>query len=1074
MGRIFYRREDVDFIKFLFDNLSEDSIVLVPEQYSFYVERQSFQHLKKSAVLGIDIMGFSRLGDKILKSVGVKIDKISSEGKNMILTKIAMENKGRFKILDDFSSKSDFADMMQDTIRQLKQINFSREDFEKLSSSLDDTALLKDKLQDIFLVYEEYERLMKGNFVDSQDYSDIYNSHIKEADFLENKDIWICGFDAFDDKRLESIRLLNEKARSLNIILTYENNNREPDIFSGMATSLNRLKSIICQDAGKKDEDYIFEIDDSYRLEERNPAITYLERNLFSLDDEQPYTNEDEEIKISIVKSANPYNQAVAAASFIQNLLMEDENLRLRDIAILSNTIEEEAVLYKSVFEGFGMEIFVDERKSLGGNPIILYIQSLLSAIYNNFKTDYIIDYLKMSSSDEVDNIETLELYCKTFNIEEDGWFQDFSKGSGEYGEENIEIFNEIRQRFILPLMSLYERLNESENVKRKLEILKDFVIEKGRILDKIETIMEDEATSDEEVLETKQLWNKIVDIMSQMILLVGEEDFALDKTIEILKSGISSIEVGIIPPRTDSLIIGDFSRVKKGISKITLILSANHGILPSLDSERGFITKEDINVFEEAELNFSAGVGRLASQKYLDIYKNLASTQKEIFVSYLATDKEGNSLEKSEIVQRIEELFNIEEKLDPISSGDYLSLIGSRRLATAIIIEEFYKAHSENREPTEFVKTLYELIDKDELLISALKNIVEPFGYSDIDKNLIRELYMRGDSYLKVSPSRLEGFGKCPFAHFINYGIRPQLIRDYKFEGVDLGSIYHDFIKIFSQSMSQNNMDGWKKTFTKDEFANKVDEILNSIYPTYREGILVGDGEEEYRRERIREVCLALASSIHKEVAADNIRKMLFEIGFGKKRQISQIPISSSDEEIEIGIEGQIDRLDILGNSSSRIIDYKSGNNKFSLEDSFRGISLQLFIYLIASGNFKSDEKNLLPGGSFYFPIRDSLTDSSLGREKIDGFWREEIDSSISEEFFIKHKNRVWSSEYFDKVMEDIKDLIEGMARDIADGKIDALPKEFNNINSCTYCKFKGICKFDISLKGCSFNKES
>ena len=54
------------------------------------------------------------------------------------------------------------------------------------------------------------------------------------------------------------------------------------------------------------------------------------------------------------------------------------------------------------------------------------------------------------------------------------------------------------------------------------------------------------------------------------------------------------------------------------------------------------------------------------------------------------------------------------------------------------------------------------------------------------LNGRLMRDLYVReGKRDLTLSPSRLERFSRCPFSHFVAYGLRPAERRILKQPGV-------------------------------------------------------------------------------------------------------------------------------------------------------------------------------------------------------------------------------------------------------------------------------------------------
>ena len=65
MLNIYYARESTDKEKFIFENITPGSFVIVPDQYTLEAERRAFRHMKVKGLPDIEILGFSRLGDKV-------------------------------------------------------------------------------------------------------------------------------------------------------------------------------------------------------------------------------------------------------------------------------------------------------------------------------------------------------------------------------------------------------------------------------------------------------------------------------------------------------------------------------------------------------------------------------------------------------------------------------------------------------------------------------------------------------------------------------------------------------------------------------------------------------------------------------------------------------------------------------------------------------------------------------------------------------------------------------------------------------------------------------------------------
>jgi hypothetical protein len=77
------------------------------------------------------------------------------------------------------------------------------------------------------------------------------------------------------------------------------------------------------------------------------------------------------------------------------------------------------------------------------------------------------------------------------------------------------------------------------------------------------------------------------------------------------------------------------------------------------------------------------------------------------------------------------------------------------------------------------------------------------------INKDLIGKLYVRDSALdLSLSPSRLERFSRCPFSHFINYGLKPDERRIFEIAGREIGDVYHQCFMKLSEELSTPGID--------------------------------------------------------------------------------------------------------------------------------------------------------------------------------------------------------------------------------------------------------------------------
>ena len=57
-----------------------------------------------------------------------------------------------------------------------------------------------------------------------------------------------------------------------------------------------------------------------------------------------------------------------------------------------------------------------------------------------------------------------------------------------------------------------------------------------------------------------------------------------------------------------------------------------------------------------------------------------------------------------------------------------------------------------------------------------------------------------------------------------------------------------------------------------------------------------------------------------------------------------------------------------------------------------------------------------------------------------------------------------------FDSLIEAVGNKVHEICQDLADGNIDIAPMKTKQRSACTYCQYRGICRFDTMFEGCQY----
>ena len=380
-------------------------------------------------------------------------------------------------------------------------------------------------------------------------------------------------------------------------------------------------------------------------------------------------------------------------------------------------------------------------------------------------------------------------------------------------------------------------------------------------------------------------------------------------------------------------------------------------------------------------------------------------------------------------------------------------------------------------------------------------QNKPEPVG--ELAESLFRK---NSRGHYVISPSAIERFARCPFAYFVQYGLKPVEERVYETGGREIGDIYHAVIMRVTKEISDNNM---LQNITKEECDELVRKAIRKETDNYRGGLFDVGNEEKYRANRIEKTCCRVMDILVDQARAGTICESRFEEGFGEGRDIPPIKVELEDKTVLI--EGKIDRLDILPGDRVKVIDYKSSAQKLKTDEAVAGYKLQLMLYMKAA-----QQGRYLPAGVFYFHIKDpALEDTDAAMAMIE---EGEIDAVEYEKHVKENERREFrmsgivvgdtesieaidseidrssdiipvrrrkdgyapmqsgsgnfvTDEEFAALQSEVDATVKKLCDDLARGTVSIYPMSKSGYNQCQYCDFKSICRFDIRFDGCRYH---
>lgn len=1108
MLNIYFGSQHTDREKFIFKNIKGKALLIVPDQFSLQAERDAFFYLKKKSFMDLRIVDFSSLGRKVLEQVGgERPGLIDKYGRHMLLARIISRMDKELMIYRGLGRKNSFIDMVNTMISEMKRYDISVEMLTEAVGELRENNYLKYKLTDILKIYESYQELIEGKYLDSEDYISFYGEKILQAPMVAEAEIWIYGFDTFTPKNLLVIERLLKASRGVNIVMTYEADREVFELTDYVIAYLRELAE------GINEEVSVSNIDDE----------AYVRSTIWN--------RSDGRLPISLVSASNMYAEADRAAAYVLELVRE-KNHRFSDIVVVCNDIDVRGGILKRTFMRWGIPVFMDKKRKVLHHQAVTFVLALMESTAAGYGGDSIMSLVKSELMGfEEDDKELLENYVKEFKIRGSMWKKNFEKSGDAYDAEALNRINTLRSTVVNVVETAAARMGKYNTAEEKIRGLYDFLEKDMDIISRLETIMkhQEDMGLSESAAETAQSWNVICNIFDQMVETVGDEKISGRDLLKLMTAGFEEVEIGLVPATADSVLIGTLQRTRLSRIRTLLIVGANEGVLPLSHNDEGLLSQREKELLESMELVISRRDDIVRQEEQLAIYRALCMPQDFLYVSCCGTDEKGEAVRPSEVFT---ELLKLSEKKNSISyfgdldkTGSILDMVTSRK-GTLSYMADAFRQWARGREPEEEwlqVAGWYEENCSDEFrrVKSGLlfDNRINAMGEDFADS-----LYRGDREMLEVSASRLEKYSSCPFAHFIMYGLKAEEPRMYEVGAREIGDVYHRCLMKFSRRLSEEEVspdysDSLWMTITEEECQQEISDIIGQEALCYREGILASGKEEEYRAERITEICSRIAWSMVQQVRRGRIKAMKFEYPFGSGCPLPPVIVQAGGRHVML--RGIIDRLDILrgdeegeaaAGDAVRIVDYKTGSDSIEPEYFSKGYKLQLMVYMKAA--LEAAQGNTQPAGVFYFKIKDMDTDADdknvisgaeeLEMRKADAYKLEGI--LLNDERLIASMDReiegashvipvkiskkeggytssagghLLSHEEFDQLYQQVNAQVERICGEIYSGNISIKPvrerkKDINGENrtACKYCSYRSICMFDTSFEGCRYEQ--
>lgn len=1122
-----------EIIKVAKESPEKNVIYIVPEQFSLQAERNLIEKSNSKTILNAQVLSFKRLAYHVFAELGQSSKPLLDEiSKAVLLRKILNENIESFLYFNKgICKKQGFIEKIGKTISEFFQYCITPKRLEELIAELEKKGEVTNtllKLKDIRLIYESYTNYLAEEYISSDETLDFLSEKISASKLVSGSIFYIDGFNGFTPQEFKVLEQLFKVADRVTVALTLTSSpNRIGQIesFDPYYDSKNTIRRLSeLAKAGKATIEPPLRLEKNLR-HKNNKELAHLEDNYFKY----PYVEYNAETEnITILSASNKYREINKTAVTINNLI-KDNSYKYSDIAIILPNEEYKSYLF-STLDRYKIPYFADGKTSIKNHSLTELVCSVLDIIRYNFSYESVFSYIKTGFLEECsryditrDSLNMLENYVLANGINSYRWKQgDWIYGFGGYSKFNQTEINEAKNIFLKSIEPISLEKNKAYSVKYISKCLMDFLIN----LEVPQSLAKrNMALGEEDVLikkENIQVWKSITFIIDNIVKILAEEEMTVNEYAEILNSAFENTKAGFIPSSQDQLIIGDFGHTRLPKIKALFVLNVNDGVLPAIKNDFGFIDDAERKLMAENGVELAPDSRRLLSQDSFIAYTMLTKPTEKLFLSYSNCDLSGDEIKPSMIIDNINNIFpkvrlvhnNILTKL----SYEDINAIEPAFELLVNNIKDFDNnlkedTDQEEKEKNNIIKDIYLYFSQNESYKERLAKIEKGLFKLDPKERLnsrsIQALYP--NKTINLSISKLEAFNACPFSYFLKYGLKAEPRESYQIGNDTLGSFKHLVLENFSNILEKKAID-WHNV-TVDEVDSFIDEAIEKALNATKPNIFEENARNIHLVENIRRCTKLSAYILIEHIKLGEFNPYGFEFSLKEtKTDAEGNPIEESrrylkpveiklDNGYKILLNGKIDRIDIMDKNDNvyvNIIDYKSRNHSFELENIYFGVQVQLILYLDAFIKLKGNDKEfkdkfLEPSGVFYFGINDPTLTIKNGTDKLiddKGFFEKYVKNAIlssnpevlkgldkslddkSEDSckaadFKHFKPILFGENYLLLLMKYVNYIIKKSADKMLSGNIDIYPYKNDSkeekIDACRFCNYSQICSLDI-----------
>lgn len=1008
-------------------NLDVNHIVIVPDRASLEAERELLRMTGGS--FNIRVLTFRRYANILLPQYKY----MSKQSALIALSGIIADNKRNLKCYTKGVDNSGFCESIYNAISGMKYCNITPQSLR--NSNLPEG--IAEKLSDIALLYEQYEAVLAGGYVDSADKLRLLCQCLENEPSVANTYYYLYDFDNFTEQELQLIENLARYGKGVTVACCADDNPYkrylyDNEIYNGVLKCAERAGQTVNiveeQRHVNRNTEQISEGVYAYRMPKAIECGDFVE----------------------VFEGVNCVQEVYALACRVQNYVRQGG--RYRDIYAVTSDVNKYYNAVVTVFQEFGIPYFCDKQVCLADQASVAAVVDYLNMFRNNMQLGYVLSFAKnVLIQGNSNDIYDFENYCLKYNV-------NYSLDAFELGREeaNFQAADKVRAYLAdiineIPLKMQDSARSYVDSIRR--------LCDKCQLWNNNEQFAEKQAQCGQlfESKATLQSQEKLNAVLIQVEEMLGDKAMRLDDFLRILTTAVQSVKISVLPVVNDCVVFANMAKARKHDIKFLALLGANHARMPIIKGDSKLLSDDNIKLMAECGINLEPLTFTENKRERFSLYQLLQEPSEKLYVSYSATDGK-DSLLPSLFVTQLCELFLMHGKqLAKTDKADEQVYAPMQALAKLIS----NKRRLQDRQPVK--------MDTFVALYEYMKEDVEKYLFDKQPQDLTidngEQLFL---SKLSTSVTKITDFYSCPYKFYLRYGIEIKPREVAQLQSNNLGDILHAVLEKYVGTMSLTETDAATKANAAEIF-NTV--MQDDFYKGLRKDATMRNILRQLQSEATK-MCVVVKNQLKQS----DFTNYATELTFGMKGDNKGLDGVKVDiDGTSMVLRGKIDRVDVCGQHFV-VIDYKSGAaaSKYTEQDLYYGHKLQLLVYLKAVIN----GLKLTPFGFYYFNMHNNFVkQGESGAYKYNGRTIDDVETACKLDYsletegksdklglslkkdgtFNKRSSAVITARQLDAEINYAIELIARAGKLMKQGYVALNPTD----KACEYCDYKDICDF-------------